>query len=165
MFFRDLIVRFAEEGISYCVVGGVAVNLHGIPRMTYDIDIVVNLDSENLVNVERVLEEFGLRCQLPLSLPSFADSEFRAKMAKERNLLAVNFVDPANPLREVDVLVGLPIEPFEMIERADRLDLDGVPLQVVSRDDLIALKQSSGRAQDQSDLKLLKRSARHDEAS
>ena len=34
VFIRELIGAFAQAQIRYCVVGGVAMNLHGVPRMT-----------------------------------------------------------------------------------------------------------------------------------
>ena len=40
--------RLNEAGVRYAVAGGMAVNLHGIPRMTYDIDLVLRLDDRNL---------------------------------------------------------------------------------------------------------------------
>jgi len=38
-FFKQL----NNQEIDYLIVGGLAVNLHGIPRMTYDIDLMVHL--------------------------------------------------------------------------------------------------------------------------
>jgi hypothetical protein len=40
-----------KEDIDYLVVGGLAVNLHGIPRMTYDIDLMVSLDTGNIMKL------------------------------------------------------------------------------------------------------------------
>ena len=37
VFIRDLLKALADAQVPYCIVGGVAVNLHGIPRMTYDL--------------------------------------------------------------------------------------------------------------------------------
>lgn len=34
MFLRDLLSALSDELVPYAVVGGVAVNLHGVPRMT-----------------------------------------------------------------------------------------------------------------------------------
>jgi hypothetical protein len=40
--------RLNEKKIKYIVVGGIAVNLYGIPRMTYDLDLLLDLEDENL---------------------------------------------------------------------------------------------------------------------
>ena len=34
MFLRDLVQALHHDAVPYCVVGGLAVNLHGIPRTT-----------------------------------------------------------------------------------------------------------------------------------
>ena len=42
--FREL----DKEKIKYIVVGGVAINFLDIPRMTYDLDLLVDLEDKNL---------------------------------------------------------------------------------------------------------------------
>jgi hypothetical protein len=157
VFFRDLLAALASSNVPYCVVGGVAVNLHGVPRMTYDIDIVVDLTPDALTAAESVLVGLGLRCRLPVALRDFADRTYRDEMRDERSLLAVTFTDPQDPLREVDILVAPSVEPADLVARAITLDLDGVLVRVASRADLMELKRTAGRAQDHADLRHLER--------
>ena len=42
-FFEDFFSALNVEGVRYIVVGGMAVVLHGHPRMTADIDLIVDL--------------------------------------------------------------------------------------------------------------------------
>lgn len=72
MFIRDVADALEARGVGYAVVGGVAVNLHGIPRTTYDLDIVVERTEPELRACREVLESLGLRCRLPLDLESLA---------------------------------------------------------------------------------------------
>ena len=44
VFILELIEAFDRAEIRYCIVGGVAMNLHGVPRMTYDVEDVQNLE-------------------------------------------------------------------------------------------------------------------------
>ena len=46
--YRTIFQLLNDQGIDYLVVGGVAVNIHGVPRMTYDVDLMVSLEGENL---------------------------------------------------------------------------------------------------------------------
>jgi len=49
MNYYEIFKRFNELKIDYLIVGGLAVNLHGVPRMTYDIDaIYVKISEEKL---------------------------------------------------------------------------------------------------------------------
>jgi hypothetical protein len=44
-----------KAGAKYILVGGFAVNYHGLPRMTHDIDLLVDPSSENMERVKKAL--------------------------------------------------------------------------------------------------------------
>jgi hypothetical protein len=157
VFVRDLLRALADAKVPYCLVGGVAVNLHGVPRMTYDVDIVVPTTTDALRAVEHTLTALGLQCRLPIRLEVLADDAVRNEYRTERNLIAVTFTDPRDPLSEVDVLVSPPIPATELLARAVTLHLGDVPVQLISIDDLIAIKRDTGREQDRSDVAHLER--------
>ena len=160
LFIRDLLQRLAADRVRYCLVGGVAVNLHGVPRMTYDVDIVVVPEADQLRAAAGVLAALGLRCRLPVSLDAFADASYRKEAAEQRNLLAVTYTDPNDPLREVDILVAPPVDAVDLVARAVTLSVGDLDARVVSIQDLIAMKKASGRAQDLADVAHLERIAK-----
>jgi hypothetical protein len=47
--FQTVFKELNGFGIDYLVVGGLAVNFHGVPRMTYDIDLMVLLEREDIL--------------------------------------------------------------------------------------------------------------------
>jgi hypothetical protein len=155
MFVEELLGALWRAKIRYCLVGGVAVNLHGIPRMTYDVDLVAALDRPTLESLEATLRLLGLAPRVPLKLADLADASLRADLLEERNLMAMTFTDPANPLREVDVLVSPPVAAAGLVDRALRLDVGGTPVWIASLQDMIDLKRASGRKQDEDDARLL----------
>jgi predicted nucleotidyltransferase len=157
VFIRDLLKALADAQVPYCLVGGVAVNLHGVPRMTYDVDLVVPTTTEALQLVEAVLLGLGLQCRLPLRLSALADEALRIEYRDQRNLIAVTFTDPRDPLREVDILVAPPVPAEELVRRAVILQLDDIPVSVISLDDLITLKRGADREQDRADVVHLER--------
>ena len=157
MFIRDLLRALADAQLPYCVVGGVAVNLHGIPRMTYDVDLVVAPTTDALQRTHDLLVGLGLTCRLPIRLADLADAALREEYRSERSLIAVTYTDLRDPLREVDILVSPPVSASLLIERAITLELDDIPVKIISLPDLIALKRNTGRAQDLSDVALLER--------
>lgn len=59
MFVRDVTRALEEANVPYCVVGGLAVNLHGIPRTTFDIDLVVPREAAPLRRCREALESLG----------------------------------------------------------------------------------------------------------
>src|SRR4051812_48831302 len=60
-------------------------------------------------------------------------------------------------LREVAILVSPPIDPAALVARALTLQLDDIPVRVVSIADFIELKRATGRAQDAADVVHLER--------
>ena len=53
--FLKLVRAFRREGVDYVLVGGVAVNLHGIVRATEDIDFFLKPDPENVERLKAAL--------------------------------------------------------------------------------------------------------------
>ena len=157
VFIQELIEAFDRAEIRYCIVGGVAMNLHGVPRMTYDVDLLIALEANELRTAQELLLRMGLQKRIPVSLEDFADSTYRERMRDEKNLTAVTFTDPANPLREVDILVAPPIDVAQVVARAIHMLFGGCSVFVVSIDDLIAMKRATGRTQDVEDVQNLER--------
>lgn len=157
VFIRDLAEALEDRGVSYAIVGGVAVNLHGVPRMTYDIDLVVATDEDNLRRCREAMESLGLACRLPVRLEALAVEAIRREYEEERNLRAITFTDPSDPLREVDVIVAPSRDPDGVVERAETVWAGGFSVKVAGVEDIIAMKRLAGRAQDEADVEHLLR--------
>lgn len=162
VFIRELALALHHAGVAYAVVGGVAVNLHGVPRMTYDIDLVVATDEENLRRCREALESVGLVCRLPLRLEALADESVRREHEEQRSLRALTFTDPSDPLREVDVVVAPSRDPDGVVSRAVEVPAGGFSVRVAAVGDIIAMKRLAGRAQDRADIEHLLRLKKRD---
>ena len=53
--FLDLLRALAREGVDYVLVGGVALNLHGIVRATEDVDLFIRPSGDNIDRLKRAL--------------------------------------------------------------------------------------------------------------
>lgn len=148
----DVLQALHHAEVRAVVVGGVAVVLHGHLRMTADLDLVLDLSPGNVVAALTVLEQQGLRPRLPVPAQQFADPATRERWQRERHLTVFSMHDPADPLREVDLLAEAPV-PFEELWDASRIVTAGdVPIRVASLDHLIAMKRAAGRPQDVADV-------------
>lgn len=141
VFIRELFDALESRKVNYAVIGGVAVNLHGIPRMTYDVDIVVATDESSLRSCRETLEGLGLRCRLPVVLEELWPVQKRTELEETRNLRAITFTDPSNPLREVDVLVAPSRDSDGICARAVTVCSGAATVRVVAVGDLIAMKK------------------------
>ncbi len=157
LFYHDVLSALTGAGVPFVVVGGIAVNLQGVPRFTADVDVAVALDGGVLARAADVLEGLGLRSRLPITRAELADASVVRGWIASRNLKAITFADPKEPLREVDLVIASEV-PYEDIERtAVKMLAAGVSFPVASIDVLIRMKTGTARAQDASDVDALRR--------
>ena len=146
-----------SEGIDYVVVGGLAVNLHGIPRMTYDLDLMIRLDRENVAKTVNKLRSLGYFPRAPVSAEDLADEEVRETWIREKNMKAFSFYSPDQPIGEIDLMIDLPLAYDVIKERALIFEIGSTKVPVISLRDLIEIKKISNRKQDLSDVEHLRK--------
>lgn len=150
------ILRALEDAnVRYVVVGGLATVLHGYPRLTVDIDLVVDLAPEEAIRAIEVLSGLGLVPRVPVPATDFADRDKREGWIRDKNMRVFTMLDANNPMRQVDLFVESPI-PFEALwQRAEILPLRGTNVRVAAIEDIIAMKREAGRPQDLVDIEAL----------
>ena len=50
---------FHSHNVRYVVIGGIAAVLHGVPRATFDLDILIEATTDNGANLLDALQEAG----------------------------------------------------------------------------------------------------------
>ena len=71
--FKDLLRAFNANAVKYLIIGGHALGVHLVPRMTKDLDLFIRSDQENAKAVFRALAQFGAPLE-GLSPADFADA-------------------------------------------------------------------------------------------
>ena len=51
---------FQKHDVKYVVIGGIAAVLYGVPRATFDLDILIEASPENALRLLDALEDAGL---------------------------------------------------------------------------------------------------------
>ncbi|KHE90636.1 MAG: nucleotidyltransferase family protein [Candidatus Scalindua rubra] len=151
MFYEEIIRKLNNAGVRYAIVGGVAVNLHGHIRMTADLDIVLELEDNNLAKAITTLRESGFSCKIPVDPMGLADSNTRNDWIKNKNMKALNFY---RDTEEVDLVVDSPVK-YEEAEKTIFAVKD-ISYPVVSKEDLIKMKEVTNRDHDKDDIRKLK---------
>ncbi len=152
MDFGILFKKFQEHNIRYVVCGGLAVNLHGIPRMTADIDIILDLTEPNLLSFEKCTSDLNYNLSVPVKLTELSDELSRRKLIQSKNLVALSFYNFDKNFLALDLLIDFPI-PFEELWNSRAIRKEGdLEVCLVSIDHLIKLKEYSNRAQDKQDI-------------
>ena len=154
--FQTIFKELNGLGIDYLVVGGLAVNFHGVPRMTYDIDLMVLLEPENILKLVNRLTRWGYRPKIPVDPREFADEMKRNSWVHEKGMKAFNFYSETLPIGEIDIVIDSPIPYEELKSRAIKVELQDEKIPTVSIHDLIELKLRAGRKQDLADVEHLR---------
>jgi len=154
--YQSLFRELNELGIDYLVVGGLALNFHGIPRMTYDIDLMISFKPENIVKVVNKFIEWGFRPKIPIDPVDLADEAIRNSWIRDKGMKALNFYSETLSIGEIDLIVDSPISYDRLKKGAVMIELQGGKVPTISIRDLIELKLYAGRKQDYSDIEHLK---------
>lgn len=155
LFYEAVLKGLEEKGIRYLIAGGLAVNLHGVPRATVDLDLVLSLDTHNLEAFLDLMAELGFRPRVPVDPRQLLDPEARRRWLEEKGMKAFTFFRGGDVFGEVDVLIDPPLAFEEMHARRKTIHLGGWSLAVTSLEDLKGMKRLAGREQDRADVDML----------
>lgn len=160
MRYLDLFHALSTHQVRYVLVGGLAMNLHGVPRMTMDIDLILAMDDANLDHFIRCAEALELRPVAPVKLADLKDPALRQQWITQKHMIAFGLQGEHNHLM-VDILIAPKINLDQALQRAERRPVGDTEVVLASIDDMIALKAHTGRQQDQSDIEHLERIRDH----
>jgi hypothetical protein len=137
---KDLTSALDAGAVDYALCGGVALAIHGVPRATQDIDILVR--PEDLARLRETARGCGFMLEsVPMDLSSGITIQRFTKL-----------VD-GQPLMLDALVVRGPLD--RAWEGRQSAEIEGGCVRVVSRESLIALKLAAGRAQDLVDVQRL----------
>jgi hypothetical protein len=138
-----LVAAFDREGIDYAICGGIALGMHGHPRATMDIDVLIqHVDIDRAIATARTCGfdiparkiTFGLRTNTP------------------REVHRVSKLDDATgEMMPCDLMV-VAHEYEEVWKTREVLPWNDKEVHVVSREGLAIMKRLAGRPQDLVDL-------------
>ena len=157
MYYLEFFSELYRRKIKYLLVGGLSVNLYGVPRVTQDIDIIISLDKENILNLVSLLKNLNYIPRLPVNPEDLADPQKREAWIREKNLTAFSFYHQKEHYKVVNIVLVHPLDFLKAYHQKTVKFAKDVEIYLVSLDDLISMKTHSGRDQDKSDIDLLKR--------
>ncbi|MEW6359616.1 MAG: DUF6036 family nucleotidyltransferase [Planctomycetota bacterium] len=137
---RDVFASFHKHKVKYLVIGGVAAVLHGVPRATFDLDILIEATPENVQKLLDAMIEAKLGTATMISAAEVLANEITIFQDRVR----------------IDVQTSTPgIEFAEAWARCETMEYQKQKFYVVSKQDLVASKKAAGRAVDLEDVRLL----------
>jgi len=137
---KDVFRSFQRHNVRYLIIGGVASVLYGVPRATFDLDILIEASDENVRNLLDALTDAGF---------------WTATLTNSQEILSNEITIFKDRVR-IDVQTSTPGLIFdEAWERREMMEYQGQEFYVVSLNDLISSKRAAGREVDLEDVRLL----------
>lgn len=153
----ELLQALCDGQVQFVIVGGFAVQLHGYQRSTYDIDLVLAMEEENLTRFIATAGQFGLVPVAPVPIESLKNARLIEQWHREKGMLAFALREPGISGSVVDVLVK-PEVPFEALnQHAVTGELFSRKIKIASIDDLLTMKRIADRPKDRLDIAALER--------
>ncbi|MBI3541120.1 MAG: hypothetical protein HY073_03160, partial [Deltaproteobacteria bacterium] len=57
--YQSILTALSKAKVRYLVAGGIAMNLHGFSRATFDLDLIIFLKKENILKFTKVMTKLG----------------------------------------------------------------------------------------------------------
>jgi len=135
--FKEFIELLNEQRVKYLVVGGYAVAIHGHPRYTKDLDVWIELSSENAHKIVEVLEQFGFSA-MELNPADFLEKD--------------QIIQLGYPPNRINILTSLTDLTFEdCYESRVQVVIQGIRIDFIDLENLKKNKRAIGRFQDLAD--------------
>ncbi len=137
---QNVFRSFQQNDVKYVVIGGIAAILHGVPRTTFDLDILIEATPDNVDRLLKALEQAGLGTAVLTNIEDVLANEITIFQDRVR----------------VDVQTSTPGITFpEAWKNRKKVTFRGQEFYILSKPDLIASKKASGRDIDLEDVRLL----------
>jgi hypothetical protein len=137
---QDVFRSFQQHDLKYVVIGGIASILHGVPRATFDLDILIEATPDNAQRLLDALMEAGLGT---------------AALTSTGDVLA-NEITVFKDRVRVDVQTSTPGLRFaDAWSRRKTVAYRGQDFFILSKEDLIRSKRAAGKPVDLEDVRLL----------
>jgi predicted nucleotidyltransferase len=136
--FRDFLRLLNSHRVEYLVVGGYAVGYHGYPRATGDLDVWIALSEDNAERAAKTLHDFGM-----------SEREVTKDLFTQENKVIRMGVPPVR-IEVITTASGVDFE--QCYKHREVIDMDGVPVNFISLDDLKVNKRACARHKDLEDL-------------
>ena len=147
--FRDALLELIRHDVEFVVVGGVAAVLQGAPIATFDLDVVHRRTPEN---IERLLGALGAMHAHYRDLAGRTLAPTATALQGQGHHLLLTDHGPLDVLG----VIGSGLDYEALLGQTSQMELDGLPMPVLSLAAAIRLKEQLGRDKDRAALAVLR---------
>ena len=132
-----------KHRLKYLVVGGIAVNLHGLNRLTRDLDLMIDINEENLAKFIFLMDKLGYGSKVSID-------DWKGKVA-------IAFRHNKIENKQIDVFMKNPIDFKKAYKKRAIFKIGKTKVSCVGLLDLIKMKEIANRDRDWIDIGYLKK--------
>jgi hypothetical protein len=156
---NEILFALTDAQVEFIVGGGVAGVLHGVERVTLDVDLALNMEPANVEKFLGIMEELRLQPRVPFPARDLMSPEAVQRMIAEKGAIVFSFVDVDRPLRHVDIFLGRDLSFEELNKGAQTVLVEGRNIKIIGIKKLLELKRliSPLRDKDLFDIKELEK--------
>ncbi|MEN9353951.1 MAG: hypothetical protein RL318_1276 [Fibrobacterota bacterium] len=135
-----LIVDLASSEVDFVLCGGVACVLHGVERVTMDLDVRVPEEEANYRRLVAVLDKRGMVSRIPEPMSALCDAARRQAWVEEKGAL-VWTAQSSDGLEQIDIFLSYPVSWEDLVREAKMVTVRGFSVRISSREHLILAKR------------------------
>jgi hypothetical protein len=139
---NEILFALTDADVEFVVGGGVAAVLHGVERVTLDIDLALDMHPANVEKFLHVMDELGLQPRVPVPARDLMSREAVQRMIAEKGALVFSFVDFDRPLRHVDIFLQSNLSFEELSSGAQKIVIEDRAIKIMGIAKLLETKRS-----------------------
>lgn len=143
LFYEEELKALNKTKVKYLVVGGIAVNLHGLNRLTRDLDLMIDINEQNLEKFVLLMDKLGYGSKVSVD-------DWKGKVA-------IAFRHDKDENKQIDVFMKNPIDFKKAYKKRAMFKAGKTSISCVGLQDLIKMKEMADRDRDWIDIGYLKK--------
>lgn len=153
--YKKILAALSKGHVRFLVAGGIAMNVHGLERVTYDLDLIIFLRKDNVLKFTGIMKRLGYQPKIPVKPEDFANERLRKQWIEKKNMVVFSYYHPKNPFDRIDIFVYHP-RPFDKMLKASKVTyLLEKRIRVAGLKDMLLMKKKASRPKDQFDIRFL----------
>ena len=139
---NEILFALTDAEVEFIVGGGVAAVLHGVERVTLDIDLALDMEPANVEKFLQVMNKLGLQPRVPVPARDLMSHEAVRRMISQKEAMVFSFVDFNRPLRHVDIFLQGNLSFEELSRGARKIEIERRTIKIMGIGKLLEVKRA-----------------------
>ncbi len=155
----EILEELVHGKVEFIVCGGLAAVLHGVERLTLDMDISLSMKPSNLKRFLKAMRKMNMVPRAPVPAETIMDKKMLETIVNQKGALVFTFVGSDSPFKQIDVFITEELSFEKLRPYICPVELEeGCRIAILSAEKLLEMKLriNPPREKDISDIRALK---------